>query len=172
MMKNWMRTAALLLTMLLLLTVFASCAKPKEEADPTLEAAPTESATDPEATDPIEPAPENYLDVTGVDFSSPTVTIAADDFDGMMNFAKSMQNYEIPEGTVVELYGFAGPGRLMHTINVPNKEGNESVGTSYEVVGDITYPEEDTPLHLIGVVRFGEYYPLVVVPAELYDVGD
>ncbi len=173
MMKKWLKPAALLLTMLLLLALFASCAKPKaEQGTPTGDAAPTESGTDPEATDLIEPVPENYLDVTGVDFSAPSVTIAADDFDGMMNFAKQMQNAEIPVGTIVELYGFAGPGRLMHTINVPNKEGNESVGTSYEVVGIDTYPPEDTPLHLIGVVRMGEYYPIIVVPAELYDVGD
>ena len=188
-MKKWLKPAAVLLALVLVLACFAGCGKKTEkengakDADKTQNtaAAPTEPAdtptepepTEPEPTEPepTEPAgPEDYLDVTGVDFSAPSIVIAADDFDGMKTFAKQMQNYEIPVGTIVEISGFVGPGMLMHTINVPNKDGSESFGTTYVLVGEAEYPPDETPIHLIGVVRMGEYYPLIVVPADLLKI--
>ncbi len=165
-MKKTFKLLALFLAALMLASVMGACSGGKTPEPGSTTPAPGGDDTEaPQATDA--PAqPENYLDVTGVDFSNPTIVIAADDYDAMYDFAKKMQNFEIPEGTIVKIDGFAGPGTMTHTINVPNADGTGSVGTTYEVPGDFEYPEEDTEIHLVGVVRMGEYFRLLVVPAE------
>ena len=171
-MKHTVRLTALLLAVLLVLAVLAGCGQKKDEgkAEDTAKAQqPPEQVTAPPDTKGEE-GPENYLDITGVDFSSPGEVIAADDYDGMYDFSKRMQNFLVPEGTIVELSGVVGSSMMTHTIVVYNPQGDQAVGTTYEVVGDVEFPAEGTPIHIIGVVRMGEYYPVVVVPAELFQV--
>ncbi len=176
-MKHFTRLVSLLLVLLLLASVLAGCAgkekdepKAHEEGKSQNDTGPAEPETEPEETEPEPWTPEDYLDISQVDFSNPTVVIAADDYDGMYDFAKKLQNYEIPEGTIVEITGFVGPSMMTHTVNVPAADGSQSIGTTYEVVGELEFPPEDTKIHFIGVARIGEYYPLLVVPAALYEV--
>ena len=174
---------SVVLSGLLLVTLLCACAeKPKEEPkakdpDKTQEQpAPEDPETEPEEPEETEPeqwTPENYQDVSRVDFSTPDIVIAADDYDGMFDFAKKLQNYEIPEGTIVEINGFVGASMMTHTVVVPNADGSERIGTTYEVVGgEVEYPEEGGAIHLTGVVRIGEYYPLLIVPAELFEAAE
>lgn len=171
-MKKSAKLVSLLLAAMLIVAALSACgggstAKPADNApaapaaNDNTEATPTEAA-------PAEP--ENYLDITGVDFSSPSIVIAADDYDGMQDFAKKMQNCEIQAGTIVEVSGIVGPSMMTHTINVPNADKSQSIGTTYEVVGDVEFPDDGTPIHIVGVARMGEYFMVLVVPADQFSV--
>lgn len=178
-MKKSAKLVSLLLAVMMVMVAFAACTGSTQSDEPkTSEAANTEAANTQtegtettEGTENTEAAPADYRDVTGVDFSNPTIVINANDYDSMSDFAKKMQNFGIEEGTIVEINGFEGASTMTHSICVPNAENNGSVGTTYEVVGDYEYPAEDTPIHITGVVRMGEYYRLIVVPADLIEVS-
>lgn len=128
------------------------------------------SAEEPEDT----AAPANYLDVSGVDFSSPSVVIAEGDYDAMETLAKQMQNFEIDADTVVEITGEVGASMMSHTIVVPNEDHSQRTGTTFELTGDPLpeVPSDGTPIHIVGVVRMGEYFNVLVVPADQFQVLD
>ncbi|MBO4306658.1 MAG: hypothetical protein J5890_05670 [Clostridia bacterium] len=178
-MKKSAKLVSLLLAVMMVMVAFAACTDIKQSDVPeTSEAANTEAANTQtegtettEGTENTEAAPADYRDVTGVDFSNPTIVINANDYDSMSDFARKMQNFEIEEGTIVEINGFEGASTMTHSIVVPNADNSESIGTTYEVAGDYEYPAEDTPIHITGVVRMGEYYRLIVVPADLIEVS-
>ena len=179
-MKKSAKLVSLLLAVMMVMVAFAACTgstqsdEPKTSETANTEAAntQTEGAENTEGTENTEAAaPADYRDVTGVDFSNPKIVINANDYDSMSDFAKKMQNFEIEEGTIVEINGFEGASTMTHSIVVPNADNSESIGTTYEVVGDYEYPAEDTPIHITGVVRMGEYYRLIVVPADLIEVS-
>lgn len=178
-MKKSAKLVSLLLAVMMVMVAFAACTGSTQSDEPkTSEAANTEAANTQtegtettEGTENTEAAPADYRDVTGVDFSNPTIVINANEYDSMSDFAKKMQNFEIEEGTIVEINGFEGASTMTHSIVVPNADNSESIGTTYEVVGDYEYPAEDTPIHITGVVRMGEYYRLIVVPADLIEVS-
>lgn len=119
-------------------------------------------------------APANYLDVSGVDFSSPSVVIAEGDYDAMETLAKQMQNFEIDADTVVEITGEVGASMMSHTIVVPNEDHSQRTGTTFELTGDTLpeVPSDGTPIHIVGVVRMGEYFNVLVVPADQFQVLD
>lgn len=114
----------------------------------------------------------DYLDVSGVDFSSPSIVVEDGDFDGMVSLMNDMGNFVIEEGTIVEVTGHVGPTTMTHSIMVDDGEGM-SMGTTFVVVGlaDDAYPPDETPIHITGVVRKGEYgYPVIVVPQDLFEI--
>ena len=181
-MKNPVKRALPLLAAALLRPALAACGDarkpPEPSAPPTASAAPTPTEKPVETPAPTvqetaEPEEVNYLDISGVDFSSPSISIAYDDFAGMQDLAKRMQNFEIEADTVVEIDGEVGSSMMSHTIVIPNAEGNLRVGTTYEVVGDedLEFPPDETRIHIVGVVRMNEnYFNILVVPAELFTV--
>ena len=175
-MKNFMKIMALVLVVIMVASMFAGCskAKPAEPEKPeTAEEQKDPKAEAPEgASDEKKDEKEDILNVEGVDFSSPSIVINLDDYAAMEDFATKMQNFEIDEGTIVEITGYVGPSMMTHTINEPNEEGNQSIGTTYEVAGDVEYPGDGAPIHIVGVVRMGDYYRLLIVPAEKFEVLD
>lgn len=125
------------------------------------------------ATGSTENAAQGYLDVTGIDFTNPSIVIAYDDYDGMQDLAKKMQNFEIPADTVVEINGEVGASMMTHSIVVPNADGSQRIGTTFEVVGgnDADIPADGTQIHIIGVVRQNDNsINVLVVPAEQFEV--
>lgn len=114
----------------------------------------------------------DYLDVSGVDFSSPSIVIEDGDFDGMVSLVTDMSNFAVEEGTIVEVTGHVGPTEMTHSILVDSGEGTAR-GTNFIVVGlaDDAYPPDETPIHITGVLRKGEYgYFVIIVPQELFEV--
>lgn len=171
----------LLLASLLLAAALTACGAPKPAAPAQPPAAPTEEPAAPTeepaapTEEPAAPEAENYLDVTGVDFSAPSISIAYDDYAGMDDLARKMQNFDIPAGTVVEIDGEVGMSMMSHTIVIPNAEGSQRVGTTYEVVGDdsLEFPPDGTRIHIVGVIRMNDnYFNVLVVPAEHFTVKE
>ncbi len=170
----------LILALVLAFALLTACAK--QPAAPAAESGTPEPAAQPQSTQAApdteseaetgEAAPESYLDVSGVDFSSPSIVIQADDYDGMFDLAKKMQNFEIPADTVVEIYGEVGASMMSHSIVVPNEAGDQRVGTTFEFAQgqEQEVPADETPIHIVGVVRMNEnYFNVLVVPAEHFE---
>ncbi len=179
--RTMLRVFALAMIAALLVMGLAACGgsttggstAPKTTTETTTPAETESSAAsteEPEAT----AAPANYLDVSGVDFSSPSVVIAEGDYDAMETLAKQMQNFEIDAGTVVEITGEVGASMMSHTIVVPNEDHSQRTGTTFELTGDTLpeVPSDGTPIHIVGVVRMGEYFNVLVVPADQFQVLD
>lgn len=171
-----------LLMALVLLATLSACgsaqapaATPSAQPSAAPTAKPTVQPAETPAPIPEEPEETSYLDISGIDFSSPDISIAYDDYEGMYDLAKKMQNFEIPADTVVEIDGEVGSAMMSHTIVVPNAAGDQRVGTTYEVIGgeDLEFPPDETRIHIIGVVRMNEsYFNVLVVPAELFTVAE
>lgn len=165
-----MKRILAILLMLNLLLALAACgnhADTESRSLPTTEGA-SESAVSAGDGYTRYPTPEDYLDVSGVDFSKPDIVISYGDYDGMVKLAKSIQNYEL-EGVVVEIDGEMGMSMMSHTVVMPNVDRSESMGTTFRVIGmeDKDYPGEDSRVHLTGIVRpLSEYVHGIVVPAE------
>jgi len=163
-MKKTMKFLALLLAALMLLAGLAACGGGKDEPNDSTPASENSVSEDGTAQ-----APADYLDITGVDLSAPAIKITETEYDAMSDLATKMQNMAIDQNTVVEITGFVGASMMTHTIVIPNGDG-QSVGTTFEIVGDAEVPTEGTKIHLTGVVRMSEYYNVLVVPAEQFEV--
>ncbi len=184
-MKHFCKVIALLLVAVMLTAALAACGEStptgttpagsgasKTEAARTDTNAGMNSDTN-AATGSTETAAQGYLDVTGIDFTNPSIVIAYDDYDGMQDLAKKMQNFEIPADTVVEINGEVGASMMTHSIVVPNADGSQRIGTTFEVVGgnDADIPADGTQIHIIGVVRQNDNsINVLVVPAEQFEV--
>ena len=184
-MKHSCKVIALLLVAVMLTAALAACGEStptgttpagsgasKTEAARTDTNAGMNSDTN-AATGSTETAAQGYLDVTGIDFTNPSIVIAYDDYDGMQDLAKKMQNFEIPADTVVEINGEVGASMMTHSIVVPNADGSQRIGTTFEVVGgnDADIPADGTQIHIIGVVRQNDNsINVLVVPAEQFEV--
>ena len=185
-----LRNITLLLTVLLTLLLLAACSGGEAQPETTQNNASTATAAQSGMPDPKQTLPEaasqtespagsgaydpkSYLDVSGVDFSQPEYVIQADDFDGMNELARKMQNFELPADTVVEIFGEVGASMMSHTIVVPNEAGDQRVGTTYEFTGEKEpeVPIDGNPIHIVGVVRMNEnYVNVIVVPTERFEV--
>ena len=185
-----LRNITLLLTVLLTLLLLAACGGGEAQPETTQNNASTATAAQSGMADPKQTLPEaasqaespaessaydpkGYLDVSGVDFSQPEYVIQADDFDGMNELARKMQNFELPADTVVEIFGEVGASMMSHTIVVPNETGDQRVGTTYEFTGEKEpeVPIDGNPIHIVGVVRMNEnYVNVIVVPTERFEV--
>ena len=183
--KTMLRVFALAMIAALLMMSLAACGgsttggstAPQNTTETTAEpTSPSETENTAASTEEPEDtaAPANYLDVSGVDFSSPSVVIAEGDYDAMETLAKQMQNFEIDADTVVEITGEVGASMMSHTIVVPNEDHSQRTGTTFELTGDTLpeVPSDGTPIHIVGVVRMGEYFNVLVVPADQFQVLD
>ena len=127
-----------------------------------------DGGSDATATDDL----ADYLDVSGVDFSSPDVVVEEGDYDGMVDLMHDLGNFAIEEGSIVDVTGSVGPTTMTHSIMVSDDAGT-SHGFNYVVPGldDGEYPPDGTPIHITGVVRMSDYgYLIVVVPQENYEI--
>ena len=179
-MKKSAKILALLLTVAMLLSVLMACNK--GDSGKTGEQTAPASTAEESAGEASEQSEEStadsmsadYLDITGVDFSNPSISIAYDDFDGMKDLATKMQNFEIEANTVVEIDGEVGMDMMNHSIVIPSEDGSTRIGTTYEVVGlddDAIPTEEGTRIHIVGVVRANSnYFNVLVVPADQFEV--
>ena len=126
-------------------------------------------------TESADVSARNYLDVTGIDFSNPSIVVAYDDYEGMQDLAKKMQNFEIPADTIVEINGEVGASMMTHSIVVPNADRSQRIGTTFEVIGmeDADIPADGSQIHVIGVVRQNDnQINVLVVPAEQFEVSN
>ena len=180
-MKKTVKLIAFLLTAVMFTTVLTSCGGSSNTSGQTSSSGSSASSgqtgsntSGSSASGSSGSASNNYQDVTGVDFSKPEIVIAYEDFDGMKDLAKKMQNFEVKEGTVVEIDGEVGSTTMSHTIVVPNTDGSQRIGTTYEVVGikDSDIPADKTRIHIKGVVRKnGDNINVLVVPADQFKVA-
>ena len=117
------------------------------------------------------PTPADPTDFTGVDFSAPDIKVTYGDYDKMMETSKSIQNYEL-EGVVVEIDGIFKKN-MSPSIQMPNADNSQSIGTTMELVGfsDSDYPKNDTKIHIVGIVRpLNEYAHGIFVAKDNFKV--
>lgn len=117
------------------------------------------------------PTPEDVNDFTGVDFSAPDIKVTYGDYDKMMETSKSIQNYQL-EGVVVEIDGIF-KNNMSASIQMPNADNSQSIGTTIQVVGldEKDFPKDDTKIHIVGIVRpLNEYAHGIYVAKENFKV--
>jgi len=116
------------------------------------------------------PTPEDVNDFTGVDFSAPSIKVSFGDYDKMFETSKAIQNYQL-EGVVVEIDGVIKNTAMSHSIQMYNADKSQSVGTELHIIGldDKDYPEDDTRIHIVGIVRpLNEYAHGIYAAPENY----
>ena len=176
-----LKILACLLAVLTLACMFTACGGEAEKAETVTTAqgtlpvpqTSTEAPQTTEQTEALTTEKRSYLDVSDIDFTKPVITIQADDYAGMYELADKMQNFEVPEDMVIEVYGQVGPSMMTHTIMVPNEAGDKKIGTTFEFTGEEApeVPADDTPIHIIGVIRTNDFgFNVLVVPAELFEI--
>ena len=150
----------------------------KAEAEATT-AEPTTAAEAPTDAGPVVdengythyPTPEDVTDLSGVDFSSPDITISYGDYDRMNEVSSQIQSYLL-EGVVIDIDGVINSG-MSHSIQMPDADNSKFIGTVMEVIGldEKDYPEDKTRVHITGIVRpMNEYAHMIYVPKDHFQI--
>ena len=112
-------------------------------------AAPAETQAD-AATEAAAPAASG-------DLSNPSITIAYGDADAISDLGKKAQNFEIEEGTVVQISGIFNSGISTPAIHEQKAEG-ETVGINMYVDGEWEAPADGTDIDVVGTFVKGQYF--------------
>ena len=104
------------------------------------------------------------------DLSNPTIVIESGDIDGITDLGKKMQNFEVPEGTVIKITGLFVKNTSTPSIMEANEAGDEKKGISLFLDEGIEEPANDTPVEAVGTAVKGNYFMEFHVSADGFKV--
>ena len=152
-MKKAMLLALAVVTAIGLTACGGGSKEPAAEAKSTAAESKTETAAPAETEEggnSTEPAAE-------ADLSTPSIVIALGDVDGIIALGKQMQNFEIAEGTVIQITGLYEKPGSTGSIMESNEAGDAKNGISIFLADGVEEPADDTIIEATGVAVKGQY---------------
>ena len=150
-MKHRIIAAAGALTLAVLLTACGGSDTPKQ--DSTANAAPASEAEQTTAPDDT----DKDTSETNSGKEEPSVVIEMGDADAIEALAKQAQNFEIAEGTSVQIHGIYSEGISTPAVQEQKDDGSY-IGISLYVDGDWDAPADKSEIYVEGVFEKGQYF--------------
>ena len=104
------------------------------------------------------------------DLSNPSIVIEMGDIDGITDLGKKMQNFEVPEGTVIKITGLFVKNTSTPSIMEANEAGDAKQGISIYLDEGIEEPADETAVEAVGVAVKGSYFMEFHVSADGFKV--
>ncbi len=140
------KALALVLALILVLSLTA-CGGKKDPAP-----APSEAPA-------AEPTASESGAAEAKDLSNPEIVVELNDYDGMMSLGKKMRNFEVAEGSVIQVTGTVSRNTSVPSLTAANSEGAK-IGVSIYIddAPDDKTPAEGETVTAVGVAQKGEYF--------------